>query len=201
LPALLAIETQDWARAAVLQPTASAATHSQGITLLTHAIAAAHRGDVAAADIAEQAYSVLLAREPIVRPGGGLDTLRQEIQAWDQVAHGNTDAALALLKPVTDRQREVGKGEVELPAGEMIAAMLLMAGKATQALQAYQSSLFSDPNRLNALLGAGRAAELSGQGRLSRQYYRAALASCSGANATSSPRLQHARDVLKRTSD
>jgi len=194
LPALLAIETQDWSQAARLQPVAGAGAHSQGLTLLAHTIAAAHRRDAPSAAAAEQAYEALLAREKNVRAGGGLDTLHHEIRAWAELTRGNPDAAVALLRPISARQREVGKGEVELPAGEMMADMALLAGDATQALQAYQASLVSDPNRLNALLGAARAAELSNQWALAKRYYQYALASCSAGGAA--PRLQHARDVV-----
>jgi Tfp pilus assembly protein PilF len=193
--ALLAIETQDWSRAASLEPIAGAGTYSRGLTLLARAIAAGHTGDAGAADAAEQAYESLLAREPIVRAGGGFDTLHREIKAWAELAGGRPDAAVTMLQPVSERQRRVGKGEVELPAAEMMAEALLRAGKATQALQVYQASLVTDPNRLNGLLGAGRAAEASHQDVLAAQYYRAALKLCSQAGDVR--RLRHARDVVR----
>jgi tetratricopeptide (TPR) repeat protein len=193
--ALLAIETQDWSRAASLEPIAGAGTYSQGLTLLAHAIAAGHTGDTTAADAAEQAYESRVAREPIVRAGGGMDTVRREIQAWAEFARGHPDTAITILEPISERQRMVGKGEVELPAAEMMAEVLLQSGKATQALQAYQASLATDPNRLNGLLGAGRAAEASHQSVLARRYYREALKLCAGAG--DALRLRHARDVVK----
>jgi hypothetical protein len=197
LPALLALETYSWEQAAQLAPAATAGTYAQGLTLLAHAIAAGHLHDAAAARDAQARYDALVAREAIVRPGGSLDTLRQEIHAWAELAQNNTDDALSLLQPVSARQARAGKGEVELPAGEMSADMLLLAGRAPEALTAYQRSLLTDPGRLNALLGAGRAAEQSSQPALARRYYRAALTQVS--TASTARRLQPARAFLERS--
>jgi hypothetical protein len=197
LPMLLALETGSWQQAAELVPDVSAGTHAQGLTLLARAIAAGHLHDPAAARAAQESYEALLAGATIVRPGGGLDTLRQEIRAWSELAQGHTDAALALLQPVSERQDRVGKGEVELPAGEMRADMLLVAGRAHEALAAYQQSLKIDPGRLNALLGAGRAAEQSSLPAVARRYYVAALAQTDGSTPK---RLESARAFLQQTS-
>jgi hypothetical protein len=194
---LFAIETQDWAQAAHLQPIKGADTYSQGETLLAHAIAAGHLRNGEAGQEAAQSYDALVAKEPIVRAGGGLETLRDEIQAWADFARGAPDAAAGLLSRIAARQRKAGKGEVELPAGEMLAEMLLLDGKPTEALQQYQISLSSDPNRFNALLGAGRAAEQTGQTALAARYYRALLANCDSADGAAVEKLTHARTVVK----
>ena len=130
-----------------------------------------------------------------MHPGDGLDTLRNEIGAWATFSNGDRDAAIRILQPVADRQRKVGKGEVELPAGEMLAEILLLDGRAADALQAYQTSLSSDPNRFNALLGAGRAAELSGQPALAARYYGTLLANCEGATGAAVKTLERLRSA------
>jgi tetratricopeptide (TPR) repeat protein len=93
---------------------------------------------------------------------------------------------------VVARQARVGKGEVELPAGEMLADMLLLSGRPQEALRAYRRSLRSDPNRFNALLGAGAAAEQAGARRLAARYYRAVLANCPQASGRARELLAHA---------
>jgi len=196
LPALLALETGNWEAATALGPDAAASTYAQGMTLLAHAIAAGHLHDSAAGRAAQDSYETLLAKETLVPPGGSLDTLHQEIRAWAELAQGNTDRALALLEPVSNRQARVGKGEVELPAGEMRADMLMMSGKPREALALYQQSLQTDPGRLNTLLGAARAAEKSSQLELARRYYSDAVAQAGGSTAA---RLQTAHAFLEHT--
>ena len=196
LPVLFALETGDWAAAERLQPIAGAGTLSRGLTLLAHATAAGHLNDGRVGIEATRAYEALLNKEPVVRPGGGLATLRDEIRAWADFSQGHHDVARKLLRAIAERQRKVGKGEVELPAGEMLADMLLLDGKRKAALQAYQASLQSDPNRFNALLGAGRAAELSSQPAVAARYFRALLANCAGANGAALGVLEHARSVV-----
>ena len=193
---LFAIETHDWAAAERLQPIAGAGTFSRGLTLLAHAIAAGHLHDGRAGNEATRAYDALLSKEPIVRPGGGLATLRDEIHAWANFSQGHSDPARKLLQAIAERQRKTGKGEVELPAGEMLADMLLLDGKPKEALQAYHASVQSDPNRFNALLSAGRAAELSGQPAVAARYYRTLLANCAGANGAALGMLEQARAVV-----
>lgn len=198
---LFSVETQDWVAAEHLQPVTGGNTFSGGLTLLAHAIAAGHRRDGREGTEAARSYDVRLSKEPIVHPGGNLATLRDEIHAWADFSKGDLDAAGQLLRPIAERQHKVGKGEVELPAGEMLAEMLLLQGKAADALQAYQISLLSDPNRFNALLGAGRAAELSGRPAVAARYYRALLANCSGASGLALRVLEHAQAVVAKAPD
>jgi hypothetical protein len=83
-----------------------------------------------------------------------------------------------------------------LPAGEMLAEMQPLDGRPAAALEAYQLSLLSDPNRFNGLLGAARAAELAGQPTLAAGYYRTLLAQCKDADGTAVERLEHVRAVV-----
>jgi tetratricopeptide (TPR) repeat protein len=200
LQASLAIETQDWKRAAHLQPIAGAATYVQGLALLANTIAAGHLRDRRAGSEAAQAFDALVAQEPFVRSGDGVDTLRGEIRAWASFSAGDSDAAIRLLRPIADRQGKVGKSELELPAGEMLAEMLLLDGQAAAALQQYQASLLSDPNRFSALIGAGQAAEEVGRDSLAVGFYRTLLESCPRPSGMALNRLAHARTVVRAAS-
>jgi hypothetical protein len=64
-------------------------------------------------------------------------------------------------------------------------------------LQEYQTSLLTDPNRFNALLGAGRAAELLGKRALARSYYRVLLRNCADSSGGAPNRLEHARAIVQ----
>jgi tetratricopeptide (TPR) repeat protein len=101
-----------------------------------------------------------------------------------------------LLKPVADRQDKLGEESIEVPAREMLAQMLLLDGQFADALQQYQGVLASDPNRFNALLGAGRAAEALSERDVAANYYRTLLANCSGANGKALEALSHPRTVV-----
>src|SRR5579872_2167324 len=70
-PALLAIETHDWATAARLQAPKGGLWYVQSLTLLAHAMAAAHTHDVAAAKEAAAAMNALVPKGvPELQPGG-----------------------------------------------------------------------------------------------------------------------------------
>jgi hypothetical protein len=71
------------------------------------------------------------------------------------------ESAITLITAVADKQDREGKGEVELPAREMLADMLLAGDRPADALTQYRLCLRTDPNRLNSVLGAERAEKLS----------------------------------------
>ena len=198
--ALFAIETGDWKLASMLAPTSDSEAYGNGLILLAHAEAAGHAKDRDTARAVVQAYDAILASKP--KPpafGAAQATMRDEIAAWADFAAGNVNGAAAVLKPIADLQAKVGKQEVELPAREMLAEILLLGGKPKDALKQYRLSLLSDPNRFNGLLGAGRAAEAVGNRALAVRYYRALLANCIDATGSAFSELAHAREVVAQT--
>jgi hypothetical protein len=60
-----------------------------------------------------------------------------------------------------------------------------------------RASLGSDPNRLNALLGAGQAAELLDQAQVAAGYYRTLLKTCPAPSGRASQALQHAFTIAR----
>jgi len=97
------------------------------------------------------------------------------IQSWISLAEGEESAALQLASSAADREDAVDKhpvtpGEV-LPARELYADMLFETGDYASALEQYRIVLHRSPNRLNALLGAARSAERTGDIELMREYY------------------------------
>jgi tetratricopeptide (TPR) repeat protein len=169
----------------------------QSQTLLAHAVAAAHLHDAQGAQAAAQSIESLTEANPRMRVGAPRASVPDEIRAWARFSQGDQQGAISLLRSVADRQRQIGKGEVELPAREMLAEMFLLSRKNGEALHEYQLSLVSDPNRFNALLGAGKAAEQLGRHKLAVEYYRTLLANCAGATGAALKDLEHAHAVLK----
>ena len=122
--------------------------------------------------------------------------LPDEIRAWGRFAQDDLKGAITLLEPVADRQDKLGEGGIEVPAREMLADMFLLSGQSAEALHEYQGLLMSDPNRFNALLSAGRAAENLSERDVAANYYRTLLANCAGADGNALDALRHAREVI-----
>ena len=193
-PVLFAIETQDWAAAATLK-LEGPNWFTQAQALLAHAVAAGHLHDPQSGKAAAEALEASVAPYPKLKAGSLYATLPDEIRAWARFAQGDLPGAVTLLQPVADRQDKLGEGGIEVPAREMLADMLFLNGRFAEALHEYQGVLASDPNRFNALLAAGRAAEELGERDVAANYYRTLLANCAGADGSSLAALRHPRTV------
>jgi tetratricopeptide (TPR) repeat protein len=197
MPAMYALETHQWKEAVALQPPTGAEPSAQAITYWARALAAGHLSDVAAARDAVQQYDAMLDTvRKSSRPyrADYMSANHDEAHAWLVFAEGKNDQALMLLRSVAGKQDAEGKGEVELPAREMLGDMLLEMSRSREALAEYEKSLKTDPNRFNGLSGAARSAELLQQPRTAAAYYAQLLKSCEA----SSQRLElsHAREFL-----
>jgi tetratricopeptide (TPR) repeat protein len=199
LPAMYALETHQWKEALSLQPPPGAEPSAQAITYWARAVAAGHLRDVAAARDAVLQYDAKLdAVRKSSRPyrADYMTTNRDEAHAWLVFAEGKNDQALSLLRSVADKQDAVGKGEVELPAREMLGDMLLEMSRSREALREYEKSLKTDPNRFNGLYGAARSAELLREPRTAAAYYAQLLKNCE--MRSQRPELSHAKELLAR---
>lgn len=194
-PALFAIETQDWATAAKLK-LEGPNWFTQAQALLAHAVAAGHLHDAEGGKAAAAALELSVAPYDKLKAGAPNAGLPDEIRAWARFAQGDIKEAIALLQPVADRQDKLGEGGIEVPAREMVADMLLLNGQFANALHEYQGVLASDPNRFNALRGAGQAAEELGERDVAANYYRTLLGNCGGADGSALVALGHPRSVV-----
>jgi uncharacterized protein HemY len=83
---------------------------------------------------------------------------------------------------------------VIIPAREMLADMLMELKRPSEALREYKIVLKNAPNRFDALLGAGRAAQASGDANTAQVYYAKLTEVCPvGADR---PELAEAKTVL-----
>jgi tetratricopeptide (TPR) repeat protein len=199
--ALYAIETHDWMQAAHLEATSSEEETGRWVILLAHAMAAGHLKDRTLAESAlresEEWTKKQIKDKPMPKSGTREAGFLDRIEAWRQFTVGDIDAAVRLLSPIADREAKEGKGEVDLPIRESLAEMLLLSGRPKDALKQYQRSLKTDPNRFNALLGAGRAAEQTGRAALAREYYRQLLSNCSKAQGPAVAELAHPKSFVR----
>jgi tetratricopeptide (TPR) repeat protein len=198
-PIFLALETRDWKAAATLEPLKGAPADTQNQVYWARVIAAGHLHQPAQARTDLAAYDALMDE---VRKGShayfadstGARIRHEEMLAWAAFAGANTPAALQHMRAAADLQDRVGQGEVDIPAREMLADMLLESGQPQQALAEYRQAMKLSPNRFNGLFGAGSAAEAAGETAEARRYY-AALLKSSGAGSDR-PEIAHAKALV-----
>lgn len=123
---------------------------------------------------------------------------RGEVHAWLAFAEKKNDDALRQMREVADLQDKVGKQEVDIPAREMLADMLLTLNRPTEALAEYESALKTDPNRFNGLAGAARAAEMAHQTGKANTYYAQLLKNCNDGKNSDRPELARAKIMVAK---
>jgi tetratricopeptide (TPR) repeat protein len=200
-PALYALEMHHWADVASLEPAAGATPDLQSITYWARTIAAAQQGKVEATrrdaegfDAAEEATR----KSKYAYTLDGPDFPRGEVHAWLAFAGKKNDDALRQMREVADLQDKLGKREVDIPAREMLADMLLTLNRPTEALTEYESALKIDPNRFNGLAGAARAAEMAHQAEKANIYYAQLLKNCNDGKNSERPELARARTMVSK---
>lgn len=197
--ATYAIERRQWKEALALQPDPHAtAPYTQSSIYWAHAIAAGHLHDAAASAAALKSFDEITeAARKSSKPyiAEGMKEERKIIEAWSLYAAGKTDQATKLLAERADKQDKVGKGETAIPARELLADMLLEAGKPQEALSQYEISLKTDPNRFNGLYGAAQAANELQQKDKAAAYVAQLLKNCDGIHSDR-PELAQAKTLL-----
>ena len=199
LEARTALELHQWKEAANVK-VPDIRDDEQDSAHWARAIGAARSGNVAGAEteVKELAKSVT-AREARSRKAGYLVSTEKatdlrEAEAWLAYAQGKTDDALAELRAAMAREEKNGGESVIIPAREMLADMLAEAKRSSDALAQYKIVLKNAPNRFDALLGAGRAAEAVGDKSGAQTFYADLMKICGpGADR---PELAEAKTVV-----
>src|SRR5271155_1869185 len=205
LPTFYALEMRDWKSAAALEPAGGAPPEVATMTYWARAIGAGHlrQPEQAQADLTK--YDALIVeikkgKHPYYAEGTGPQIGRDEMLAWTAFAKGQHDEALKHMRAAADLQDKVGQAEVDIPAREMLADMLLEFHQPQQALAEYRVSLKLSPNRFNGLYNAGVAAEAAGDKAAAAKYDAALLQSTGGGGQSSRPELlAHARSFVSAT--
>jgi tetratricopeptide (TPR) repeat protein len=183
MPARYALERNQWAEAAALtlHPGVLAWENfpqSEAVLVFARGLGAARAGDVAAANQALERLHTL--HTVLVEANNGYWAGQAEIQsaevaAWIALAEGKQDEALALMQEAVTLEAATEKNPVTpgplKPAQELLGEMLLELGEPALALQAFEASQQTEPNRFMGLYGAARAAELAGDTEKARSYY------------------------------
>lgn len=200
-PVFYALETRDWQTAAALKPVPGAPPEDETMTWWAHAIADGHlhHAEQARTDLAKyDALMVEVKKGPNAYDADSTaaQIARSEIDAWASFAAGDQQAALTHMRAAADLQDKVGQGEVDIPAREMLADMLLELHQPQQALAEYRVALQLSPNRFNGLYHAGLAAEQAGDKSAAAEYYAALLKSTANGANSSRPELAHAKSFV-----
>ena len=197
LPAMYSLETRRWRDTLALRAPAGIRPFAQAITDWAHAIAAEHLRDLGSARAAVDHFNAMVEETRKAKPYEvhAMQTNRDEATAWMDFVSGNSEDGLKRLRAVAARQDAVGKGEIELPAREMVADMLLELHRPAEALAEYEKSPQSDPKRFNGLYGAARAAEMANEPKRAAKYYAQLLKNCAGVHSDRS-KLTEARTVV-----
>ncbi len=204
LPTFYALEMRDWKTAAALEPSAGATPEIATMTYWARTVADGHlrQPEQASADLAK--YDSLIeevkkGKRAYMAEGTFPQIERDEMVAWVHYAKGMDDGALKHMRDAADLQDKVGQAEVDIPAREMLADMLLELHRPQEALAEYEIALKLSPNRFNGLYHAGLAAEEAGDKAKAQQFYAALLKSTDNGAESSRPELAHVKSYVSST--
>jgi tetratricopeptide (TPR) repeat protein len=201
LPVFYALEMRDWKSAAALEPVAGSPPEVSQMVYWARAVAHGHlhQAEQARADLAkydELTVEIKKGSHAYYAEGNVPKIQHSEILAWAAFAAGKRNDALTNMRAAAGLQDKVGQQEVDIPAREMLADMLLEFGDAKGALAEYKVALRLSPNRFNGLYGAGMAAEKSGEKQQARMYYAALLKSTDDGANSSRSEIAHAKSFV-----
>ena len=202
IPARYAMERQQWAEAAVLEPRPAPNTpYTEAITHFVRAVGAARAGRPVDAAKDVEKLAALRDKEIEMKDeywASQVDIQRRGAEAWVMFAQGRKDAALAQMRETANMEDLTDKSAVTpgpiAPARELLGYMLLENGQAKEALVEFEAVMKKEPNRFLAIYGAAKAAETSKQTAKAKGLYKQLVEMCKDAGAER-PELQYARKM------
>jgi tetratricopeptide (TPR) repeat protein len=201
LPIFFDLEMRDWKAAAVIEAIAGAPPETQTLTFWARTVAAGHLHQPRPASENLVAYDALIekikqGRHAYFADSTGARITRGEMLAWIAFAEGNPADAVKLMQESADLQDKVGQGEVDIPAREMLADILLELKRPQEALVEYKKALILSPNRFNGLFNAGMAAEAAGDKVQAQAYYATLLKLTDNGSQSTRSEFVHAKAAV-----
>jgi tetratricopeptide (TPR) repeat protein len=207
IPARYALERRRWDEAMELQlhPKDLAwerFPQAEAITVFARALGAARSGKAAA--VQQDAARLKALHDALVADGQTywaeqVEMQRQVVAAWVARAAGKNDEAVKLMRNAVTLEDATEKHPVTpgplVPTRELLGELLLEVKQPAPALQAFEASQRSEPNRFKGLYGAARAAELAGEKEKARAFYTKLVALAEQADGER-PELDEARTFL-----
>ncbi|HYB96784.1 MAG TPA: hypothetical protein VEC39_17555 [Vicinamibacterales bacterium] len=202
IPARYAMERQQWAEAAALEPRPAPATpYTEAITHFARAIGAARAGRPVEAAKDVEKLAALRDREIEMKDeywASQVDIQRRGADAWVMYVQGRKAEALKQMRETADMEDLTDKAAVTpgpiAPARELLGYMLLENNQPKEALVEFEAVMKKEPNRFLAIWGAGKAAEAAKQTGKAKTYFKQLVEMCKDAG-TERPELQYARKM------
>jgi tetratricopeptide (TPR) repeat protein len=205
IPARYALERGAWADAAALTVSPSPLPFIEAITHFARAIGAARNGTPAAAKPDLERLAALRDKLTEMKDpywAEQVDIQRRVASAWVAFADGRRDEGIQALRAAADAEDATDKAAITpgplAPARELLGDMLLEAGRAKEALAAFEATMKKEPNRFRGAYGAARSAEMAGDRARAATHYRTLLDIARDADTTR-PELERARAFVKQS--
>jgi tetratricopeptide (TPR) repeat protein len=179
IPARYATELGNWQQAAQLRAEEDSVPWAQAITWTAIGVGNARSKNLDRAVQAEQKLAAL--RDSIAKQNNAywsnqVEVERREVAAWIAEQNGKSEDALKLARGAAELEESMDKAAVTpgavTPAREMLAELMMIEHRPKESLVEYEAVLKNAPNRFNALYGAARAAEASGDATTAAGYFR-----------------------------
>ncbi|MEY4094449.1 MAG: hypothetical protein RLZZ53_1648 [Acidobacteriota bacterium] len=202
IPARYAMERQQWAEAAALEPRSAPNTpYTEAITHFARAIGAARAGRPVEAAKDVEKLAALRDKEIEMKDeywASQVNIQRLGADSWVMFAQGRKDAALKQMRETADMEDLTDKAAVTpgpiAPARELLGYMLMENNQPKEALIEFEAVMKKEPNRFLAIWGAGKAAEAAKQNAKAKSYFKMLVEMCKDAG-TERPELQYARKM------
>jgi tetratricopeptide (TPR) repeat protein len=200
-PSIYDLEMHDWKAILAIPEPANSIASTKYFRFWAQAIAAGHLRDAVIADkVAAAASQLADAAQKEGSPiGAEIAVAQGTIKAWQSFAHKRDEQGFQQISAAADIQDRVGQAEVDIPAREMYADMLLTDNRPAEALVQYRTALKLSPNRFNALYNAGRAAEASGKSTEALTFYQQLLRATNDGAHTQRPEITYARSFIRHS--
>lgn len=178
IPARATIELGDWKQASALTPKKGLVPWAEAITWAAIGEGSARAGNLERAADAEQTLAALrdaAAKLHNTYWANQIEVQRREVAAWIAEKAGNKTDAFSKMRSAVELEESMDKDAVTpgavTPAREMLAELDSLENQPKESLAEYEAVLKVAPNRFNAVYGAARAAEASGNNEVAKRYY------------------------------
>jgi hypothetical protein len=178
IPVRYALDRSAWLEAATLPVMKTPYAQAEAISWFGRSLGAARSGDLASAR--EDVTNLRLLREKLLKENEAYWADQTDIQikaaeAWIGLAEGHIEEASAQMRTAADMEdrseKHVAMENRLSPMRELLGELLLETNQPARALEAFEASLKSAPNRYRSLAGAARAAVALGDRTKARSYY------------------------------
>src|SRR5437016_9774999 len=169
------LERAAWSEALTLPVRTDAYAYAQAMPRFVRAVGA---GKLGRPDVAKEEIAQLQALSKAAENSYWSEQIHVLVLAasgWQARAEGKNDEALKLVRAAAaledSTEKHVSMENRLYPMREMLGDLLLETGQPALALQAYEASLHSAPNRLRAFYGAAKPANAAGDSTKARDYF------------------------------